>query len=118
MTAATFQGKWFTTGGQAYSFTGTGTNANDVLVATDDVLQFDSFLLMSTAGAVQVLVSIDGTNYSTAPLSLTDMGAIDNNPVLVTVANRIYGFRGKFRFIKVTQNGATGSAATLMCGNL
>jgi hypothetical protein len=87
--------------------TGSGTNDNDQVILLDDAGPFDTFLLMSTAGAMDVFVSLDGTNYTTAPLSLADLGASDTIPVLVTVANRMYGFRGKYRKIKILQNGAT-----------
>lgn len=98
---------------------GAGTNANDAVIQTVDVSRFDTFLLMSTAGAMQVLASLDGTNYCTAPLNMQDYGAVDNTPVIVTAANRVYGFRGKFKLLKITQNGATGVAnAALTCGNL
>lgn len=99
-------------------FTGTGVNANDVLFTTEQVENCSMYTLMSTAGAVQVLVSLDGANFSTAPLALEDAGATTSTTyVLLTVANRVYKFQGKFRVIKVTQNGATASAATLMVGS-
>lgn len=119
MTAVTYNHNQFKKGAAFISYTGTGAADNAVLLtATDDIPNYDAFLLMSTAGAVDVFVSLDGTNYSTAALSLTDMGAITNDPVLVTVAGRVYGFRGKFRAIKVLQNGGTATEATLACGNL
>lgn len=99
-------------------FTGTGVNANDILFTTPSVEQHNIFTLMSTAGAVQVLVSLDGTNFSTAPLALEDQGATAvTTYVLLTAANRVYKFIGKYRVIRVTQNGASASAATLMCGS-
>ena len=95
-----------------------GVNDNDVLLTTGDVSKYDSFLLMSTAGAMDVFVSLDGTNFSTAPLSLQDFGATTTNPVLVTVANRVYGFRGKFRFVRLLQNGAAAVVNPhVICGN-
>jgi len=95
---------------------GIGVSANDVVVQTADVSPFDTFLLMTTAGAAQILASLDGTNYATAPLSLTDMGATTSDPVIVTAANRIYRVRGKFKRLRVTQNGATAvTAVSLMC---
>lgn len=95
--------------------TGTGTNDNDVIITFDDVVEgADTFLLMSTSGAMDVFVSLDGTNFTTAPLSLTDMGATTSDPVLVTVANRCYGFRGKYKSIKVLQNGATAVANAVL----
>lgn len=88
--------------------TGSGTNNDDSIFGEiDNMLVFDTFLLMSTAGAMDVFVSLDGTNFSTSAISLVDMGATDNNPVVVTAANRLYGFRGKFQKIIVRQNGAT-----------
>lgn len=99
-------------------FPGTGTNDNDVMLTVSDARQYDAFILMSTVGVVDVQISLNGTDWSTAPLSMTDMGAISTDPVLVTVANRVYGFRGVFRGVRVLQNGATGATASLMCGNL
>lgn len=95
---------------------GIGVSDNDVVVQTDDVSPFDTFLIMSTAGACDVFASVDGTHYATAALSLTDMGATTSDPVVVTAANRIYRFRGKFSKLKVEQNGATAATAVaLMC---
>jgi hypothetical protein len=104
--------------GNGQLFTGgAGTNDNDVIYTTGDISEYDSFLLMSTAGAMDVFPTLDGTNYATAGISLTDMGASDLSPVVVTAANRIYGFRGKFLGFKVLQNGATGvTAPSVMCG--
>lgn len=98
-------------------YTGTGTNANDVLFTTRNVEHHEMFTLMSTVGAVQVLASVDGTNFATAPLALEDAGATANTTyVLVTAAARIYKFWGKFTALRVTQNGGTASAASLKCG--
>lgn len=94
---------------------GSGANDNDVLFTTSDVAKYDACVLMSTTGAVDVFVSLDGTNYSTAALSLQDFGGTDVVPVLVTVAGRMYGFVGKVRRIKVLQNGATAAAASMNC---
>ena len=97
----------------AQLFTGTGVNANDVLFTTPNVEQHEMFTLMSTAGAVQVLASVDGVNFATAPLALEDAGSTTNSTyVLVTAAGRIYKFWGKFTLLRVTQNGATASAAS------
>ena len=95
---------------------GVGVNDNDVVVQTGDVRIFDTFMVTTTAGVVDVLVTLDGTNYSTAPLSLADLGGTALEPVLVTVANRVYGFRGSFQGIRVLQNGATAAEnVTLVC---
>lgn len=102
--------------------TGAGVDDNDIVItavdsASTDLLNYDSFMLMSTAGAMDVFVSLDGTNYITAPLSLTDLGATATTPVIVTAANRMYGFRGKFKGVIVRQNGATAvENASLVAG--
>lgn len=108
----------FTSMRKVAEFSGTGANDNDVLLTVEDAREFDTFILMSTDGTVDVQISLDGTNYSAAPLSMTDMGSTTSDPVIVTAADRVYGFRGVFRKVRVLQNGATASAASLMCGNI
>lgn len=99
--------------------TADGTNDNDVVIQTEDVSKWDTFQFMSTAGAMDAFVSLDGTNYTTAAISLQDMGATTSDPVIVSAANRLYGFRGKFAKVRLLQNGATGVAnACLMCSNI
>jgi hypothetical protein len=96
---------------------GIGVNANDVVVQTKDISRYGEFMLISTAGAMQVLASLDGTNYATAPLSLQDLGSTSlTTSVIVTAANRVYRLRGTFNFLQITQNGATAvTGATLLC---
>lgn len=104
-------------GNGVLSFTGgIGVNDNDVVVQTEDVSGYREFSLQSTAGAMDVLVTTDGTHYTTAPLSLIDRGATTSDPVIVTAANRSYAFFGTFRKVKVLQNGATAvTGACLLC---
>lgn len=98
--------------------TGSGTNNDDIVIALNDVLNYDTFMLMSTAGLMDVFVSLDGTNYA-GPISLADFGAVTSDPVIVTAANRMYGFRGKFQKIRVMQNGAAAvENASLMYGEM
>lgn len=88
--------------------TGSGTNDGDIVIQLDNIESFDTYMLQSTAGSMEVFVSLDGTNYSTAPLSLLDLGA--NTAItlaLSTTANRTFAFRGKYKSIRVQQNGAT-----------
>ena len=100
-------------------YTGSGTNDNDVVIQTDVIERHGAYMLMSTTGAMDVFVSLDGTNYTTAALSLIDFGGIVTTPVLVTIANRLYAFRGVFRLIRVLQNGATAVAnAALLAGEV
>lgn len=97
---------------------GTASADNAVLFTTGDLSRFDACVIMSTDGAVDVYASLDGTNYSTSALSLEDKGATSLDPVLQTAADRVYGFVGKFLFIRVLQVGATASGASLNCWKL
>lgn len=101
----------------AFQFAGgSGVSAADVVIQTGDATRFDEFMLMSTAGAMQVFASIDGTNYATAPLSLVDLGATSSAPVTVTAAGRIYAFFGIYAKVQVQQSGATAVAnASMNC---
>lgn len=99
-------------------YSGSGANDNDLLFTTNDLSRFDACVLMSTTGAVDVEVTLDGSNWSTAPLSLQDFGATDTAPVLVTAALRVYAFVGKYRKVRIRQNGATAAAASLNCWKL
>lgn len=83
-----------------------GVNNGDVVIQTGDMSRYDAFMLMSTAGAMQVFASLDSTNFATAPLSLIDCGATTTAPVTVTAAGRIYAFFGTFGLLLVKQNGA------------
>ncbi len=96
---------------------GVSTDDNEVVLQSGSIIQYNTFIIMSTAGAMDVTVTLDGTNYSTAPLSLSDLGAAASAPVIITVANRIYGFKGYYAKIRVLQNGSTDLADVAMtCG--
>jgi hypothetical protein len=97
---------------------GSGANDNDVLFTTGDLAKFDACVLMATTGTVDVYPSLDGTNYATSALSLEDKGATALDPVLQASALRVYGFVGKFAYVKVLQVGATAAAASLNCWKL
>jgi len=101
-------------------YTGTGVNDNDVLFTTGDVTFYNSFTLMSTAGAVDVVVSLDGSTYSTTALSLHDLGDTTaglSDYVAVTSALRVFKLpSGKYNKIRVLQNGVTAATAHLLCG--
>jgi len=86
---------------------GLGAADNNVIVQADDVSGFRDFYVMTTTGAVDINVSLDGTLYSGA-LSMTDLGSASFAvAVVVTAANRVYHFRGCFQNIRVLQAGAT-----------
>ena len=106
-----------TNSGTHVQFSGSCSEDNEVLIETGDVSRYTECSIMSTTGAVDVLVSIDGTTYGTAHVSLIDLGATDTAPVLVTAALRYYAFPlvGGVRRVRVIENGATDAAATLSC---
>ncbi len=99
-------------------FSGTGTNDNDLLFTTSSVEQYGLFQLMSTAGSVDVEVTLDGANWSTAALAMEDQGATAvTTYVVATTAGRMAQFRGRFTAIRVRQAGATAATAVLLCGD-
>jgi hypothetical protein len=104
--------------GHVTIYTNTSTEDNEIVIQTEDVSQYDTFMLMSDTGAVDVFPSLNGTSYATTALSLQDMGATTSDPVALTAAARIYGFRGKFRKIRVLQNNTTDVAVTLLCSRM
>ncbi len=95
-------------------YTGSCTEDNEILIIAN-VTDFDACRLFSTVGTVDVFITLDGTNYTTAALSMSDDGATDTNPVIVTLAGRAYSFAARFKRIRVTENGATDAAASLFC---
>ena len=95
-------------------YTGDCTDDNETLIVAS-VIDYEACFIFSTTGAVDVFVSLDGSNYTTAALSLRDLGATNTNPVLVTAAGRLYGFAAKFRRVRILENGATDAAASLLC---
>jgi hypothetical protein len=103
--------------GKTELYKGTGAADNDLLFTTANVQIYGSYTLMSTAGAVDVEVTLDGATWSTAALALEDAGSATNTTyVLVTTALRVYRFRGKYTQVRVRQNGATAATAHLLCG--
>lgn len=97
---------------------GVGVNNDDVVfeVASNGE-NFDTWQLGSTAGVMDVFVSGDGTNYLSAAIALIDLGS--NAPataVVVTTAGGNYGIRGRWKKIKVMQNGATAVANGYLIG--
>lgn len=96
-----------------------GVNDDDILIDADNMQAYGTFMFMHLTGAVDVFVSFDGTNYCTDPLSLADFGDVSNDPVIVSAANRVYGFRGVFKKIRIMQNGGTAvTGLVLAYGNI
>ena len=96
--------------------TGTGVNANDILFTFPNTMRFNTFEVMTTAGNVFVEVSLDGTNFTTVPMSLIDQGSTTPaTQVTATAATgRMYQLYGKYMVVRVKQSGATASAASML----
>lgn len=97
---------------------GVGVNDNDVVFeVTSNGENFDTWQLGSSAGVMDVLVSGDGTNYQTAAIAMIDLGSTaPSTAVVVTTAGGNYGIRGRWKKIKVSQNGATAVANGYLIG--
>jgi len=96
--------------------TGVGTGDNTVVLqfgsTDDDVSDFNTWLFQCVAGAADVVVSLDGTNWSD-PVSLADLSAITSDPVIVMAAGKLYGISNMHvKMLRVLQNG--GAAATVL----
>lgn len=98
---------------------GTGANDNDELIAfdgTDDnVSDFNTWHFQCVAGAADVFVTLDGTNWTTVGLSLADLGATVSDPVIVMAAGRLYGITNlHVKGLRVLQNGATAATVAMV----
>lgn len=95
-----------------------GVNTGDVIASiTDDALHNDTWELASTGGAMEIEVSLDGTNYLASKLALLDMtSTTPSTMVVATTAGKIAAFRGKFRAIRIKQTGATAVTAPSFIG--
>lgn len=93
-----------------------GTNDNDIVIELDSVGKFDRFMLSSTAGAMDVDVSLDGTNFITAIAMEDEKSTTPQTRVVVTAAAGLYLFQGPIKAVRVRQNGVTAVAnAVLFC---
>jgi hypothetical protein len=103
--------------GNCMRYLGDAAGDNATVIETGDVSRYREFTLQATDGATDVFVSLNGTDYSTAALSLIDLGATTSDPVLVTAADRTYAFFGRFAKVKILQNGGTAvTGCALICG--
>jgi hypothetical protein len=100
---------------QVVGIAGTGDNA--IVIELDDVSRFDMFALSSSGGAMDVDVSLDGTNFITAIALEDKKSTAPGTRVVVTAAAGLYYFEGNYKAVRVRQAGVTAVAnAVLMCG--
>lgn len=97
------------------NYSGTGANAADVLFTTGEMDKYDSCVVLSTAGSVEILASLDGTTFATTALSMESLGSTTYTLVQSTTANTVYLIVGKYKKLRMRQVGATASAAAMNC---
>ena len=91
-----------------------GVNDDDVVIELVDAEQYDSFYFSSTAGLLEVDVSVDGTNFNSI-IALTDEASTaPATKVIITVAALLYSFRGNFKAVRVRQASAVAVANAAM----
>lgn len=98
----------------------TGAAAADdaiVIELTSNAEQFDTWQLGSSAGAIDVYGSLDGTNYQSAPIALVDQGSVaPGTTVVETTAGGNYLFKGRWKKIKLLQKGVTAVVGAVLEG--
>ncbi len=93
-----------------------GVDTNNIVIEADDLSRFSKFILTSSAGAMDVDVSLDGTNFIAAIALENRKSTTPATRVVVTVAAGLYSFEGPLVAVRVRQDGATGVAnAILVC---
>ncbi len=86
------------------------SNADNAVVftLTGNGQEYDTYQIGSTAGAMDVFGSGDGTNFGTVALALVDLcSTTPATTVVETTANRHFLLRGRFKAIQILQKGAT-----------
>ena len=100
--------------GKGVKYTGIpGTGNDTVVIETEDVSDFDTFVLKSTQGAMDVFVDLGDGNFI-GPHNFADLGATTSDPVVVTVAGKTYGWRGPYEKIQVQQNGGVAVTGAIL----
>ena len=92
---------------------------DSVVIELENTERYNEFTLMSGAGAMDVDVSLDGTNFAAAIAMIDGESVAPATRVVVTAAGKMYRFEGTFKTVRVLQKGATEvGAAVLWCGQL
>ena len=96
-----------------------GVNDNDIVAEVNEAERFNEFAISSTAGAMDVDISLDGTNFITAIALEDKKSTTPQTRVVVTVAAGLYRFFGTVKTIRVRQAGGTAAAnPVLACGKI
>lgn len=96
---------------------GSSAADNAVVFEVETADMFDTWQLGSAAGAMDVYVSGDGTNYQTTAVAMVDLGSTaPSTTVVATTAAGNYGIRGKWKKLRVLQAGATAVTGAYLIG--
>lgn len=95
-----------------------GVADNQVVAEIENAERYNEFTLMSSAGAMDVDVSLDGVNFAAA-IALEDLhSTTPATRVVVTAADKVYRFQGTYKTIRVRQAVTNIDDAILYCGQL
>lgn len=96
-----------------------GVNDNDVVYTSPDVSMYSTHSIECTVGTVDIQVTLDGTNWNTtqaAVLLHDDVTTGGGVKVLTIAAGKIGSLKGKYKNIRILQNGATASNCRIFHG--
>ena len=95
-----------------------GLADNQVVIELENAERYNEFTLMSSAGEMDVDVSLDGVNFAAA-VAIEDLHSLTPaTRVVVTVADLIYRFQGTFKTVRIRQETNNVADAVLYCGQL
>ena len=117
---------WWIIGSRPIKFTGTASNVNDntIVYQSPDVSFYNhhefSVVVAPGAGAIEVLVSHDGTNYESVGIQVVNRvlvvgAAVQSLADIVAVGN--YYFDGVFATFRIQNKGVTTGAAASVRGS-
>lgn len=91
-----------------------GVNDNDVVYSSDQVDQYRDHVIEVIAGTVTVQGSLDGENWS-VDLFTQDLQVATRDTYVATMtgAGKLFRLPGRFKKIRVLQDGATASNARI-----
>lgn len=97
-----------------FTWTGAvGTNDNDVVYTSRDISDYNLHVIECTTGTVDIDISTDGTNFTSAVAVRNVKSANSTTFVMDAIAASVpvVELRGRFKAIRVLQKGATASNA-------
>ncbi len=91
-----------------------GVSDNDVVIDFDNAERWNSFILQTTTGVVEVDVSA-GLDVFKSIITLEDLhSTTPATRVVITAATKIYRFTGTFKRIRVRQASGTAAVGTVL----